>query len=53
MKERSGKKSYPLLDMQNSIRNKRTPYNQWIRDGRAMRQAFRDQFTKNRKDRRN
>mgnify|MGYP005751319219 FL=1 len=31
----------PWGHMQNSIRNKRTPYNQWIRDGRAMRQALR------------
>lgn len=31
----------PWGHMQNSIRNERTPYNQWIRDGRAMRQALR------------
>jgi len=44
----------PWGHMQNSNRNRRTPYNQWIRDGRAMRQALRDQFhLKNRKERRN
>jgi len=32
----------PWGHMKNSIRNRRTPYNQWIRDGRAMRQALRD-----------
>ncbi len=43
----------PWGHMQNSIRNKRTPYNQWIRDERAMRQALRDSFhSKPRKEKR-
>ena len=42
------KSKSPWGHMQNSMRTGRTPYNQWIRDGRAMRQALRDAFKANR-----
>ncbi len=40
------KSKSPWGHMQNSMRTGRTPYNQWIRDSRAMRQAVRDSFKK-------